>query len=252
MTGTVSDPALRCLPPAFRLRSQAPAAEYWIYEEVPAEIGPWPAILFMDGDDQFRFATAAYRALRAQDQVPPLLLIGVGYGASYRKPGNRRIRDQTPTAVATEPDSGGADAFVAFLAGALWRELARRHAVREDVRGIAGHSLGSLAALHALFRREPFFNRVLASAPSLWWDDRALLGQLDRLQRAGAALPARLFLAVGENDTPSMTGDVKLLEDQLAARPFPQLEVISRRFAGRDHYDVLPDAFREGLRRLFA
>ena len=240
------------LSPAFRLPSAAPAAEYFIYEEVPVEPGPWPAILFMDGDDQFRFAVAAYRALRAHDRVPPLLLVGVGYGSSYTKPGNRRVRDYTPTAAATEPMSGGADAFVAFLSGALWRELAQRHALRPDLRGIAGHSLGSLAALHALFQPDPFFNRVLASAPSLWWDDRSLLGLADRRQRTGAALPARLFLAVGENDTPSMTGDLKLLEDQLAARPLPQLEVISRRLAERDHYSALPDAFREGLQRLFA
>ncbi len=206
----------------------------------------------MDGDDQFRFAVAAYRDLRAQGRAPPLLLVGIGYGASYTRPGNHRLRDYTPTAVGTEPDSGGADAFVGFLGGPLWRELARRHDLRADIRGIAGHSLGSLAALHALFQPQPFFNRVLASAPSIWWDDRCLLGLADRLQRTGVALPARLFLGVGENDTRSMTGDLQLLEDQLVARPFPGLEVISRRFANRDHYSALPDAFREGLQQLFA
>ncbi len=246
------DATVPLLSPAFRLQSAAPAAEYWIYEEVPAEPGPWPSILFMDGDDQFRFAVAAYRALRAQGRLRPLLLAGVGYGSSYTRPGNWRVRDYTPTAAAAEPHSGGAGAFVAFLGGTLWPELARRHQLRADVRGIGGHSLGSLAALHALFQPRPFFNRVLASAPSIWWDDRSLLGLADRLQQTGVPLPARLFLAVGEEDTPSMTGDLKLLEDQLAARPFPGLEVISRWFARRDHYNVLPDAFREGLQRLFA
>lgn len=214
--------------------------------------GPWPAVMFMDGDDQFRFAVDAYRALQAGSEVPPLLLVGVGYGASYTKPGNRRIRDYTPRAIATEAGSGGADAFLGFLTDTLWPELARRHTLREDVRGIAGHSLGSLLALHALFQRRPFFNRILASAPSLFWDDRALLCHAGRLQRTGVALPARLFLGVGEGDTPSMKGDLERLESQLAARPFPQLEVISRRFHRRDHYNVLPDAFREGLQRLFA
>jgi predicted alpha/beta superfamily hydrolase len=214
--------------------------------------GPWPAVMFMDGDDQFCFAVEAYRALQAGREVPSLLLVGVGYGASYTKPGNRRIRDYTLTAIATEPGSGGADAVLGFLTQTLWLELARRHPLREDVRGIAGHSLGSLLALHALFQRRPFFNRILASAPSLFWDDRALLCHASRLQRTGVALPARLFLGVGEDDTPSMKGDVEVLESQLAARPFPQLEVISRRFAGRDHYNVLRDAFREGLQWLFA
>jgi len=164
------------------------------------------------------------------------------------KPANRRLRDYTPTALATEPASGGADIFLEFLAETLWPALAARQPVQVDLRGIAGHSLGSLLVLHALFQRMPFFSRFLASAPSLWWNDRALLCQAGRLQRSGRPLPARLFLGVGENDTPSMTGDLEMLESQLAAQPFPQLEVISRRFPGRDHYDVLPECFAEGLR----
>lgn len=215
------------------------------------EPGPWPVLVFMDGDDQFRFGLDAYRQLRGRNEVPPLLLVGVGYGASYTKPGNRRLRDYTPTALATEPDSGGADRFLQFLSDVLWPTLIHRHPVSEDWRGLAGHSLGSLLALHALFQLRPFFNRILASAPSLFWDGRALLCQADRLQRTGAALPARLFLAVGENDSPSMTFDLEMLEQQLAARPFPQLQVISQRFSERDHYNVLPAAFAAGLRALF-
>lgn len=241
--------------PTFSLKSPQTGTEYWLYVETPEEKrepGPWPAVLFLDGDDQFRYAVKAYRAQRAQNAVPPLLLAGVGYGASYTKPGNRRARDYTPTAMPTEPGSGGADAFLAFLGDTLWPELARRHPLRDEVRGLAGHSLGSLLVLHALGQRKPFFNRLLASAPALWWDNRALLCSADRLQRTGVSLPARLFLGVGENDTPSMTGDLEMFEDQLAARPFPQLEIISRRFPGRDHYNVLPDAFGEGLRVLFS
>jgi hypothetical protein len=209
-------------------------------------------MLFMDGDDQFKFAVEAYRTLRRENAVPPLVLVGVGYGASYLKPANKRLRDYTATAMATETGSGGADTFLKFLSATLWPELARRVSLRDDVRGLGGHSLGSLVAVHALFQRRPFFNRLLASAPSLWWDNRAPLCAAQNLQRTGVALPAKLFLSAGENDTPSMTGDLTLLEEQLAARPFPQLEIISRRFPRRDHYDVLPDAFRAGLTALFA
>jgi predicted alpha/beta superfamily hydrolase len=219
--------------------------------EAAREPGPWPAIAFMDGDDQFKYAAAAYRVARTAGEVPPLLLVGVGYGASYAKPGNRRLRDYTPTAMATEAESGGADAFVAFLADTLWPELARRHPLSDDRRGLAGHSLGSLLVLHALFQRQPRFNRFLASAPSLWWDERSLLRLAAARRDSTGELPARLFLGIGMEDTPSMTGDLALFEAQLAARPFAALEIVSRRFAGRDHYNVLPTAFREGLGALF-
>ena len=237
----------------FILHSPQTGTDYRIFVEPPdAKQEPWPAVAFLDGDDQFRFAGEAYRTLQATERITPLLLVGVGYGASYTKPGNRRIRDYTPTAMATEPSSGGADAFLAFLTNTLWPELGSRYPLHGDLRGLAGHSLGSLLVLYALFQRELFFNRFLVSAPSLWWDDRALLCHADRLQRTGIALPARVFFGLGENDTPSMTGDLEMMEDQLAARPFPRLEVCSRRFSRRDHYNLLPDAFREGLQRLFA
>lgn len=242
--------------PAFSLHSPQTGTEYHVFLETPpvsagAEPGPHAAVLFMDGDDQFRYGVEAYRALRAEDGVPPLVLVGVGYGASYMKPANKRLRDYTATAIATEAGSGGAEAFLSFLTDTLWPELARRVPVREDVRGLAGHSLGSLLVLHALFQRKPFFNRLLASAPSLWWDDRAEICHAQRLQRTGVALPATLFLSVGEEDSESMTGDLTLLEDQLAAQPFPKLEVVSRRFPRKNHFNVLPDAFRAGLSTLF-
>lgn len=240
--------------PAFILPSPQTGTDYPIYLAAPAaaeSTEPVPAVVFLDGDDQFRFAVEAYRELHAAGEVPALLLAGVGYGASYTKPANKRLRDYTPTPLDTEPESGRAEAFLAFLTDTLWPELARRHRVRDDVRGLAGHSLGSLLVVHALFRPRPFFNRALASAPSLWWDNRAVLCAAQQVQRTGTALPARLFLSVGEEDSASMTGDLDQLEAQLAALPFPQLEIVSRRFPQRNHFNVLPDAFRAGLKALF-
>ncbi|WP_233256509.1 alpha/beta hydrolase-fold protein [Opitutus sp. ER46] len=239
--------------PAFSLPSPQTGTTYPIHVHAPdPSVGAVPAVLFMDGDDQFPAAVEAYRAGRTAGDFPPLLLAGVGYGASYTRPGNRRVRDYTPTRLATEPESGGADAFLAFLADTLWPELTRRYAIAPGHAGIAGHSLGSLVAVHALFRPRPFFDRVLASAPSLWWDERAVLGSVAARQRAGSPLRARLHLSAGAEDTESMATDLALLERQLAATPLPELVVISARFAGRDHYNVLPDAFRAGLRALYA
>ncbi len=241
--------------PTFHLRSPETSTDYAIYvdtADATAEASaPRPAVLFMDGDDQFKFATAAYRELRAAGTVRPLWLVGVGYGASYTKPGNRRGRDYTPVPHADEPSSGGGDAFLEFLTTTLWTELARRYPLDPHLRGIAGHSLGSLLVLHAQFQPQPFFTHHLASAPSIWWAERAILAQIQQLRSQQSQLPGRLFLSVGAEDTASMTGDLTLLEQQLAATPFAGLTVSTRRFADRDHYNVLPLAFSEGLRILF-
>lgn len=213
--------------------------------------GPWPALVVLDADDQFEAALDAYRALWARGVGVPLLLVGVGYGASYREPANRRIRDYTPTPLATEGESGGAEAFHEFLVTELWPRLQREYPLRPDGHGLAGHSLGALLVLHALFRPAPFFTRALASAPSIWWDDRAILRRIAACREQVAALPARLFLAVGEQDTESMRGDLALLERQLAERPFEGLRVTARRFPDRDHDDVIGPAYAAGLQDLF-
>ncbi len=238
--------------PAFRLPSPETGTTYPIYLATPAAADgiPWTAVLFMDGDYFFDPAVAAARELEARGEISPALIVGVGYGAGFGARNNKRSRDYTPTASALEPESGGADVFLRFLINTLWPELARRHPVREDARAIGGHSLGSLLALHAVFQPQPFFNRCLASAPSIWWDDRSILANLARLRAAQPSLPARLYLSVGADDTASMTGDLILLEQQLAAQPFTDFRVVSERFPGRDHYNVVPDSLRGGLRAL--
>jgi predicted alpha/beta superfamily hydrolase len=240
--------------PAFQLDSPETGTRYWIFVAVPnaqRTPGPWPAVLFMDGDNQFKPAVKAYRALRKAKQVPPLLLVGVGYGASYSQDTNKRGRDYTPTHHSFEPSSGGAKAFRQFLTDTLWPELHRRYPMNTWPRGLAGYSLGSLLVLDALFQTKPFFTHFLAGSPSVWWNNRAILGQAKRLRARQAKLRARLFLSVGEKDSESMTGDLALLETQLGKKPFKGLDRTSRRFAGRDHFNALPDTFRAGLATLF-
>lgn len=247
-------PPITRTPPAFRLASPETGTTYPIYLSVPdarRHPGPWPTLLLTDGDYFFDPAVAAAQELIAAGEIAPLVLVGLGYGAGFGSAANHRGRDYTPTASSLEPASGGADAFLAFLSHSLWPELSRRYPLRDDARGLGGHSLGSLLVLHALFQPRPFFSRALASAPSIWWDDRSILRLADALRDRQDALPATLYLGVGTADTASMTGDLELLERQLTARPFAGLRVVSGRFPGRDHYDVVADSLRAGLRALF-
>jgi uncharacterized protein len=234
---------------------EALGTRYVIRVEAPFSVKhatePWPALLCLDGDDQFEALRQARTMVERERPLPPLLLVGVGYGASYQEPGNWRVRDYTPCPIEGAPDGGGADAFLDFLVTRLWPELEQRFPVARETRGIAGHSLGALFALHALFKPTPFFNRVLASAPSIWWGDRAVLGAATTLHTAGAPLPARLFLGVGARDSDSMTGDLDLLKARLSVAPFKNLEIACARFEGKNHYNSIHPAFRAGLEFLY-
>jgi len=237
--------------PAFVSHSRETGTDYVIYVDAPSRRSkPMPAVLLMDGDYLFDAVSAACRSLVKAGRIPETAVIGVGYGVGFGKSGNFRGRDYTPTASPEEPSSGGADRFLEYLTASLWPELLGRLPLRERGRVIAGHSLGSLLVLHALFQPRPFFDLALASAPSIWWDNRSILGLASRLRERQAHLEGRLYLGVGLDDTPSMTGDLALLEKQLAERPFNGLEVIAENFPGRDHYDVVPSTMTAGLASL--
>ncbi|HTQ31350.1 MAG TPA: alpha/beta hydrolase-fold protein [Opitutaceae bacterium] len=238
--------------PAFILPCAKLRTDYLVFVDEPARDGPLAVALVMDGDDQFEAAREAAAELRRAGAIPPLLLAGVGYGGSYRSPKNRRARDYTPTRPADEPmETGGAPAFLEFLQEELLPALGRRYEIKPGDVAIVGHSLGSLFGLYALSAPPSPFRRHLISSPSIWWDNRSVLALL-----AAAAgrprTPARAFFSVGADDTPSMCGDLELLERQLAAKPLPNLEHVFVRLEGKDHYSALPAAFRAGLRWLYS
>lgn len=224
--------------------------EYHIFVDTPKGAGAVPWVVVLDGDDQFRPAVEAAREAEREGHIPPLALIGVGYGGGYRSPVNRRVRDYTPSQPKDEPmESGGAEVFHAFLENRLVPAVAERCGLQPLSVGLTGHSLSSLFGLHALYRPQPFFDRFLISSPSIWWDDRAILRAANRQP---PERQVKAFISVGTLDTPSMTGDLTLLETMLEQQPPPKLQYSIRRFAERDHYNVLPLAFREGLKWLYA
>jgi predicted alpha/beta superfamily hydrolase len=210
-------------------------------------------IIVLDGDDQFAEAGTAARALSTSGNVPPLLLLGVGYGGGYRAAVNKRGRDYTPTKRADEPmENGGAEAFHCFLASELLPWASSRFELMEGDYGITGNSLSGLFVLYALLRSRPVFRRGLAGSPSIWWDDRSILGLAAASPPAAGAAGCRLFLCAGADDSPSMAGDLALLSQQLALAPRENLEWTADRFPGLDHYTALPSSFRSGLRWLYA
>jgi predicted alpha/beta superfamily hydrolase len=240
--------------PAFTLPSFETGTDYWIYVDAPEATqspGPWIPVLFLDGDDQFPEAVKAYRALPAEAHVPPLLLIGVGYGASYGQAGNKRARDYTPVQAHAEKESGGAEKFLAFVTQTLWPQLESRYSLKPGVRGIGGYSLSALFVLYALFQEKAFFTHHLAGSPSIWWGDRALLQQVAALHARNPAVKGKAFVSVGEKDSPSMTGDLVLLEKQLASLAFPNLDITIQRFPKKNHFNALPLAFATGFPKLF-
>lgn len=200
-------------PPAYqvprsevRMMTARNGAQYRIMiarPEAPPPPAGYPVLYVLDGDEYFAIAAETARRLgrfARGSGVSPGIVIGIGY------PGEtRRALDYTPSprAGAAAPPgepSGGADAFLAFLADELKPEMSRALPVDPARQSIMGHSFGGLFVLHALFARPDLFQTWIAASPSIWFGDRAVLAreaQLGaRLGRGG--LRPNVVLSVGE------------------------------------------------------
>ena len=180
-----------------------------LFEPVPPAGEPTPLMVLVDGAGMMQTATEFLRMTRLMSlfTAPPVSVVAVTVVAddimSYL---SKRYRDFTPTVWEPRPEqlgplsidhgTGGAPRLLDALVEEILPSVQARLAVDESVVGVGGHSLSGLFAAWAWLERPDVFSRVLASSPSLWWDDGALL------QVPVATRPPghRAYLAVGEHE----------------------------------------------------
>jgi hypothetical protein len=74
------------------------------------------------------------------------------------------------------PEYAGADAFLKVIETEIKPRVAAVVPVEPGQDILFGHSLGGLFVLHALFARPSSFRTFLALSPSIWWNQRIVLG----------------------------------------------------------------------------
>lgn len=143
----------------------------------PPEAG-WPVLYLLDGADNFAIATETARRLEragARSGVGGGIIVGIDSG-----PLARRVFDYTPPspgytipegAPASGLATGGSKQFLSFMETHVKPFVKSRWDIDPDNETIAGHSLGGLLALHALFTRPDIADRYVAVSPSLWFGD---------------------------------------------------------------------------------
>jgi len=241
----------------FRISVAAPAIE--------APATGVPVLYVVDGDMLFGLAAEIARAVSSVAGFPAHYVVGIGYDAAYADFLKRRTADLTPpigadalaslgglgAAIGGE-QSGGADAFLTFLAETLQPEIAARYPqTAGGDRILFGHSLGGLFAAHALLTRPDSFSAFIVGSPSLWWNGFAILEELPAFRDRLAALSRqpRVFVDVGarEQELPTSVPEgigVTLEEAQAQIRASRMVD------AAREFADALHDAGVAAVRHI--
>jgi predicted alpha/beta superfamily hydrolase len=181
--------------------------------------------------------TEASRFLAFSGQIPPLLIVGIGYGGATGMRDMMKLRNYelTPTvdeayierATAQGQDLGpmglgGAPGFLKFIEEELAPVIEETYGADPTDRGLFGFSLGGLFTTWAMLRPSTGFRRFIAGSPSLWWDKRVMFEIEAERAVESRELGAQAFISAGE------------LEEHPSNRPLTAFRMVSNvvEFAG--------------------
>ena len=184
-----TSPATLPLAVQFDLPSKITGRTYRIYVSKPVTSAPkdgYPVLYVLDAD--IAFATASSQViLGSLTGKGANLVVGVAY-PNFIATTTLRGRDLTPSqpksaARATggfgkvgPEDYGGADDFHRFMMEELRPLIAQMNKVDSGNQSLMGYSLGGLFTLHVMFHHPEAYRSYVAGSPSIWWNDREVLG----------------------------------------------------------------------------
>jgi predicted alpha/beta superfamily hydrolase len=104
--------------------------------------------------------------------MPPNIIVSLPN--TYINKENMRNRDLTPTHIAQNSLSGGADNYIAFLKTELIPYIENKYPTK-GARTYHGGSLGGLFGMYTFFKEPELFQSYTLSDPAFWWDNGFLL-----------------------------------------------------------------------------
>lgn len=262
------------------VRSSISGREYSISVALPHgyadSVKIYPVLYALDANGQFGTVVETARMLRYGEQIPQLVVVGIGYpyGGRQFDAEPHRIIDFFPVLEhgwieelrdgwlepIPEYDTGGAPEFLRFIAEELIPSIQAEYRVSPHDRAIYGHSGGGWFATYALFESPGLFQRAIVGSPSLWWGDNLMFELEEAYASSHSSLPARVFLSIGSDepnipfadvDCICMTRNFDRFVEILTARSYEGLEWQAHVFAGENHQSVIPANVSRGLRFIY-
>lgn len=181
----------------------------------------YPVLYLHDGQALFDTAVNAAewqvdetaQRLVEDGAIAPCIIVAVDNGP-------QRIADYTPTPgrLSTRPGAsqarvgGNASAYARFLIEELKPLIDQRYRTQTQASAtsVGGSSLGGLASLWLAVNYPQTFGAALVVSPSVWWDERAILGDVMRHFQFAKTRP-RIWLDVGLLEGKEAVDDVRAL-----------------------------------------
>jgi predicted alpha/beta superfamily hydrolase len=167
-------------------------------------IRQYPVLYMKDGqnlfDDERSFARHSWRLHEAADEAigartaAPMIIAGIDHA------GDARIDEYT------------SDEYAHTLLDRIKPLIETNYRTRGAA--IGGSSLGGLVSLRLGLKHPEVFSALAAMSPSVWWNDRIVLKEVDAFQGPRP----RIWLDIGGREGQKALLDARLLRDHLLAK----------------------------------
>jgi predicted alpha/beta superfamily hydrolase len=192
----------------------------------------YPVIYLNDGELFFLTGAGAPLLSYYNKVLEETILVGISYAAG-EDPIASRQRDLTPVkeeSLANE--TGGADAYLAFIRDAVLPSIEARYRADPARRTLAGHSFGGAFATYVLLTEPALFANYIIVSPAYWYAGHALAGFEQRYAEAQSDLPARVYMAAGDLEGPKgglktidLANDMSAFAARLRSRGYKSLDL---------------------------
>ncbi len=183
----------------------------------------YPVLYLHDGQNVFDRATSfgdewhadeLAQELITNGEIAPVIIVGI-YNA-----GDHRIDEYTPTvakAKAVKGRGGHADEYGQMLVEELKPFIDRTYKTLPSAASTAlgGSSLGGLVTMHLGLRYPTVFSRLAVLSPSVWWDNKVLLKEVEAIPHK---LAERIWLDAGTAEGAETIRNARALRDALVAK----------------------------------
>jgi predicted alpha/beta superfamily hydrolase len=151
------------------------------------------------------------RALMHAGIIEPIILVAIGNA------GRDRIDEYTPTRDNSHDAGGLADRYAQMLVYEIKPFIDKTFRTRRSAcdTGLAGSSLGGLLTLHIGLTHPAVFGKLGLLSPSVWWDDRWIVRQLNAAE--GRRSELKIWLDVGTGERRMLKG-TRLLHRMLVRK----------------------------------
>jgi predicted alpha/beta superfamily hydrolase len=223
---------------------------FYIYISLPDDYNisdkRFPVLYVLDGDIAYGMAASIARYLQIGDNIPELIVVGIGYGSIDKSAGEKRRRDYRPV------QSGGAENFLVFLKDKLIPYIDSSYRTISGDRTIAGYSIGGLFALYALFTHPESFNRYIVGSPFLSWDNNSIFNYEENSPSVIDDKQLNIFISVGsEESEEKYYNPIDKLVTKIQERDYPGVKLETKVFDGSTHLTGPPESLTYGLVSVF-